>query len=617
MKYNKRANHFLWGLLALEAALLLLVACLVAPTPPVLAQDDESAVMYAIENAMPKLSELPTGWTWFLAEEEPGVGWHTAGTEKRFLSIWGSELKIEQCVNSRPDISCDIYYDSSAHYGPSPEAFRSAIMTEGDKPYEGLPGGLIFIERGTGVSNCDINFWKSPNCWGKVTVGYQAWYFAKTDCPTDEAYLEARAEQAEAFVVSTCEELAQLIWSRLPEGEGEPGTGTATLPPVTTGSSTGQIPPTTTGTPAVPPEDEEEGQIPDAALPIATGAAAGLAALCALATALAQGIPPGEAISELTRLFQGKVPQAEDIESQQAWEDFRTEQAKYEYSSADYSGDQMAKVKAEMAAEAAGTITDFDKMRLKLWIADKAPSDQAYDDMMKLVDKMTLKTGDGKVIGDVDEICKALGQELQRTEQPHLTYNEEYALRDEVMEEAPVLGHKREIYSDGTGTIEAIADIKKIEGTTRKITKGADTIGKISDGIKYVEGYVAAGNSTAMAITKAVTQMGVKMFVTNNPVISLGDTTLKYIGQATIGKDISPSKGTEIIINKAFDSITGELDKKPIEALDFGSSEIQKMVYTSQINGIQEQMKNPNLTASERETLSQLLSQLQTKQQEM
>lgn len=496
-------------------------------------------------------------------------------------------------------------------------------MTEGDKLYEGLPGGLIFIQRGTGVSNCEINFWKSPDCTGHITVGYQAWYVGETDGPTGEAYLEARAEQAEAFVVSTCEEFAQLIWSRLPEGEVEPGTGTATLPPVTTGSSTGQIPPVTTmtstggisdGTSTVTPEDEDQSSIPDAALPIATGAAAGLAALGALATALAQGIPPGEAISELAGLFRGKVPQAEDIEYQQALKDFRTEQAKYEYSSADYSGDQMAKVNAEMTAEAAGTISDFDKMRLKLWIADKAPSDQAYDDMMKLVDKMTLKTGNGKTIGDINEVYKALGQELQRTEQPHLTYNERYALRDEVMEEAPVLGKAREAYSDAAGAYSAAYEIRGIEDAW---VKGADQLGKISDGVKYVEGYTAAGNSTAMAITKAVTQMGVKMFVTNNPVISLGDTTLKYIGQATIGKDISPSKGTEIIVNKAFDSITGELDKKPIEALDFGSSEIQKMVCTSQINGIQEQMKNPNLTGSERETLSQLLSQLQTKQQEM
>jgi hypothetical protein len=274
----------------------------------------------------------------------------------------------------------------------------------------------------------------------------------------------------------------------------------------------------------------------------------------------------------------------------------------------------MAKVKADMAAEAAGTISDFDKMRLKLWIANKSPSDQAYDDMLKLADEMTLKTGDGKTIGDINEIYKALMRECQRTDQPYLTYNEKFALRDEVMEKAPVLGKAREIYSDATGVISAAHEIGKFEDAR---FKGADMLGKISDSVKYVEGYTAAGNSTAMAITKAVTQMGVKIFVTNNPFISLGDTTLKYIGQATIGKDISPSKGTEIIINKAFDSITGELDKKPIEALDFGSSEIQKMVYTSQINGIQEQMKNPNLTASERETLSQLLSQLQTKQQEM
>ncbi len=604
MKY-KRANHFLWGLLALEAALLLLVACLVAPTPPVLAQDDESAFMKAIENAMPQLSELPTGWSWDTSEYREA--WSTTETEKRFDAQWTGR-KYEQDFDLISWIGCDVVYDNNADWCPSPEAFRSARITPGLEPYEGLPGGVIEV----GLSHeyyvfCDIQFWKSPHCTGTIIVHY----FSET------APLREKREEATAYVISTCEQMAQLIWSRLPEGEVEPGTGTATLPPVTTGSSTGQIPPVTTGTPAVPPGGEEEGQIPDTALPIATGAAAGLAALCALATTLAQGIPPGEAISELAGLFRGKIPQAEDIEYQQALEDLRTERAKYEYSSADYSGDQTAKVKAEMAAETAGTITDFDKMRLKLWIADKAPSDQAYDDMMKLVDKMTLKTGDGKVIGDVDEICKALGQELQRTEQPHLTYIEEYALRDEVMEESPVLGHEREIYSDGTGTIEAIADIKKIEETTHKVTKGADTIGKISDGIKYVEGYVAAGNSTAMAITKAVTQEGVKMFVTNNPIISLGDTTLKYIGQATIGKDISPSKGTEIIINKAFDSITGELDKKPIEALDFGSSEIQKMVCTSQIKGLQERMHNPNLTASERGELSKLLEQLQTKQQEM
>jgi hypothetical protein len=185
MKYNKRANHFLWGSLALEAALLLIAACLVAPTPPVLAQDNESAVMQAIENAMPKLSELPAGWTWdtSFAKED----WETQGTEKIFHQVWIGKKSEAPNWESELWIVPLVTYDTSAVPWPSPEAFRSAILMgdgperynvlEGAEPYEGLPGGVIWkLEDEVW---CIIAFWKSPDCYAHVGVDYSLQYVGK------------------------------------------------------------------------------------------------------------------------------------------------------------------------------------------------------------------------------------------------------------------------------------------------------------------------------------------------------------------------------------------------------------------------------------------------------
>ena len=335
--------------------------------------------------------------------------------------------------------------------------------------------------------------------------------------------------------------------------------------------------------------------------------------------------------------------QREDIEYLKAMEELREEREKYEYTSEDFSGDQMEKIKDEMAAAAQGKIDDFEKIRQDLWIYDHAPTEDAAEDMLRLRDQMILETKDGQRFGDKTEIRKALVQELERTNQPLLTYVEEYALRDEVMENAKVQGEQREYLQDAAATEKSIYDLRlgqvekevrgaKITGQRTKMTdklqhksglknigKGVtavDAAGKISEGYGYYEGYKAAGNSTTLAATKAATQMGVKWAVdkaTDNPVVGLMDTGFKYTTKAITGEDKSPSKAMEHMVNIAFDKATGELDRKPIERMDFNSQEVKDLVRQSQVGALEKQLSNPNLTTREQQELSNELTKLREK----
>ncbi len=446
------------------------------------------------------------------------------------------------------------------------------------------------------------------------------------------------------------------------------------------------------------------GTIPDGALPVAAGAAAAIAAVGTVLTGMAQGVRPKEAISDLMELVQGESKSAPDNIQTPSDFDYQTgiiqsyrdqdmteldyqkqrlqaakeqgaedvvrdaeasvrrlknqidnydknladlglkplEHTEMEKRSFDYTRKDIGEeVKAELATEAVGTISDTDRIRMELWMIDNAPTEQSYNDMKNLVDKMTVKSDDGTVIGDKESILKSLGNELQRTNQPRYTYFENYALREEIMENAKgedglvetIEGYK-EIHDDFKDTVNTVTGgapeehleeqhKEKMEGWEKdgkspgsKAIDGANKIKEVYDAAKTIsddaKGYMAAGNSRTLAVTKATTQYlvdtGLNTILDKNPVMKTVNTVLKYVSPE--GKELTAGKGLRILTDKAFDSLTGELDHKAVEKLDFNSNEVKDAIRESQINALEKRMGSPGLSESDQQDIANLITKL-------
>jgi len=446
------------------------------------------------------------------------------------------------------------------------------------------------------------------------------------------------------------------------------------------------------------------GAIPDGALPAAAGAAAAAAAVGAALTGMAQGVRPKEAIRDLVELIQGEgEPVADDLQATSGF-DYQTglikayrdqdmteldyqkqrllaakaqgaedvvrdaeaavgrlknlienydknlaelgqkplEHTEMEQRSFDYTQKDIgAEVKAELATEAAGTISDTDRIGIDLWMIDNAPTEQSYNDMKNLVDTMTVKTEDGAIVGDKESILKSLGNELQRTNQPSYTYFENYSLREEIMENAKgeeglveqIEGYK-EMHDDLKDTVNTMTGdpSERLEEIHKDQQEGWEKGGKSPgsnalDGAAKVKeyydagktilddasGYAAAGNSRTLALTKAATQYGVDLAVNTlmekNPAMKVVNTALKY-SEDVIGKDISPAKGWRILTDKAFDSVTGELDHKGVDKLDFNSAEVKDAVREGQIKGLEKRLSSAGLSDSERQEVTARITDL-------
>jgi hypothetical protein len=444
--------------------------------------------------------------------------------------------------------------------------------------------------------------------------------------------------------------------------------------------------------------------VPDGALPAAAGAAAGAAAVGALLTGMAQGIRPRETLADLAGLIRGDEGAVTGDIQTTADFDYQTgiiksyreqdmteldyqkqrleaarlqgaqdvvrdaeasvgrlsrqidaydknlaelgqrplEHAEMEKRSFDYTRKDLAEeVRAELADQAAGTISDTDRIGIDLWITDNAPTQQAYEDMKGLVDNMVVQTKDGTVIGDKASILKSLSAELQRTNQPRYTYFENYALREEVMDSAKesegliadLEGYK-ENYDDLKDTIDTVTGdpSERLEEIHKEQREGwekdggspgggamdkVEKVKKIYDAGKTIsddaKGYMAAGNSRTLAYTKAATQygvdLGVSTLIDKNPAMKVVNTVLKY-AEPVVGKDITPGKGWRILTDKAFDSYTGELDHKDVEKLNFESAEVKDVVRDGQVKGLEERLNSSRLTDAERQEITDRLKEL-------
>lgn len=272
----------------------------------------------------------------------------------------------------------------------------------------------------------------------------------------------------------------------------------------------------------------------------------------------------------------------------------------------------------EQAQETTGIWTDSDEIATELWILKHAPTEQAQKDMEELVQRMTSSV-DGQRIGDRKSIHQALSKMLERTERPFLTYNDQYALREEVMEKAMPFREQRDQIVDGAGTHGSIQQILSGHGLSElsegemKVLKGIDVANKIHDTANYFAGYTASGDSVPEAAAKTAIQVGVKSVVFSNPVIALGDTTFKYAGQAVLGRDASPSKLLEYMVNRTMDSVTGDLAQQTPVVQDWNDPAIQQVISDSQIAAIEQRLSLPDLPKPERAQLLDLLDALHRK----
>jgi len=446
------------------------------------------------------------------------------------------------------------------------------------------------------------------------------------------------------------------------------------------------------------------GSIPDGALPAAAGAAAAAAAVGTLLTGFAQGVRPREALADLAGIIRGEtepVPgeaqaasgndyqidliktyrdqdmtdldyQKQRLEAarqqgaadvvcdaeaavgrlsrqidnydknlaelgQKPLEHVRMEERSFDYTRKDLAQE----VKAELADKAAGTISDTDRIAINLWMIDNAPTEQSYNDMKELVDTMVVETKDGTAVGDKESILKNLGRELERTNQPRLTYYEKYALREELMESVKEsdglvddLEKAKEVHDDIKDTVDTITgdpserlgeiDKAQREGWEKDSSspgagamKNLETAKKVLDAGTTIhgdaKGYMAAGNSRTLAVTKAVTHYGVDLGVNTlmekNPVMKVVNTALKY-SEPIVGKDITPAKGWRIITDKAFDSYTGELDHKDVEKLDFKSTEVKDAVKDGQAKALEKRLTSSGLSDDQRREITDRLREL-------
>jgi len=276
-------------------------------------------------------------------------------------------------------------------------------------------------------------------------------------------------------------------------------------------------------------------------------------------------------------------------------------------------------VQAEMAAKQAGLWSSTDDIQTKLWIIQNAPTSQAYDDMNKLVQNMTVNAN-GQTLGDKNSINHALSQMLQDTNKPNLTYNEKYALRQEIMDGAPLpFNDQREQIFDGLGIHTGITDMAKqynlygVSPGEENFCNGVNIISKVNDAANYTAGYMAAGDSTVKALTKSGIQVGVKTVLTKNPVVGLGDTAFKYATKATLGYDASPSKLVEYLTNRAMDGVTGDLGPQAPVVQNWSDPAMQNALNEAQKLALQQRLTVPGLPSDQQVQLQNILNSLNGK----
>jgi hypothetical protein len=268
----------------------------------------------------------------------------------------------------------------------------------------------------------------------------------------------------------------------------------------------------------------------------------------------------------------------------------------------DIREDQGVRAREDVAAAQAGTLSDLDRVKLDDWIDMQAPDEQAAERMRTMIEERTLTTSDGKTVGSFEGISRELGQMLQGSNQPELSYVERFSIRDEFMDNAKTFGDVRGKAQDAAALKGGLADIA----------------GKISDGVGYVEGYTkGAGDSAGYAVVKAAAQMGIKQVVFQNPVIGMGDTAFKYAENAVLGRDASPGKAVETMVTIAFEAAQDVKDRAPVtfnpasgrfemgaSTLGADSPDLTEPAARSMLSAVDQQLRNPNLSAADRDGLS-------------
>jgi hypothetical protein len=182
-----------------------------------------------LRNAFPLASELPAGVVNRVEVFEPDY----SGSDNLNIRVeqgWRAYLSPEPAGDW-------IWGSNTAWYYPGYGAFETAEVyiehysqttgTYGTPwlPYNELPGGLINEtykdSEGNSFVFCEILFWKSPYCVGEVMIAAQI----DKNLPNNPANPPAatfysRDSYAKAFIRTEAERLAKLIYSRLPDADG-------------------------------------------------------------------------------------------------------------------------------------------------------------------------------------------------------------------------------------------------------------------------------------------------------------------------------------------------------------------------------------------------------------
>jgi hypothetical protein len=278
-------------------------------------------IKQAMINALPKVNELPIGYSW----TSPYGIKNTSSADSVYASQeWTVKRSLKcQWGTSNDDLYVRSYltYDEGGHsyFEKTAEQYQSWALSsvddinsifKGGKAYNALPGGVIIdnsdlpASKNTG-SSCTIYFW-SPKCDGNVVV--RVYHNTRDECNPP---WETRRSQDHVWCKTECERIAKIVYSRLPDTKGwsgsfVPGQGSAQQ---STGQSTqgqnsfGQ---SGAGQTTQTSGNSSTNSISDTALPLATGAAAGLLALGTWLITLTSGVPFREIFSDIGSLFSGK-----------------------------------------------------------------------------------------------------------------------------------------------------------------------------------------------------------------------------------------------------------------------------------------------------------------------
>ena len=319
--------------------------------------------------------------------------------------------------------------------------------------------------------------------------------------------------------------------------------------------------------------------------------------------------------------------QREVSRTQQQLSDFGGQEAQHsvKQNTFDIGEDQIARARADVAAQQAGTLSDLERVKLDDWIEMQAPDEQTAARMRAVVQERTVALGGGRAAGSFQDISRKLGQVLQQSSQPDLSYVERFSIRDELMDNAKTMGDARGKAQDAAGTLGGLVDVMegsnvKVAGDVKMgdITGKLDAVAKVSDGLGYMEGYMkGAGDSAGYAAVKAAAQMGIKQLAFRNPVIGLGDTAFKYAETALLGRDASPGKAVETLVNIAFDTTSDVKDRVPVtfnsatgkfemgaQTLDTVSPGMTERAARNMLSAVEKQLANPDLSAADRDVLA-------------